>query len=78
MVGCLIASQRSSLFLQSRYTPWLLWRDLAAAERGAKPRCRSSEGVGAAVQAAPTMGYRSAGKVSTPPSPSGWVHRHLS
>jgi hypothetical protein len=22
------------------------------------------------------MGYRSAGKVSTPPSPSGWVHRH--
>jgi hypothetical protein len=57
-----------------------LWRDLAAAERGAKPRCRSSEGprVGAAVQAALTMGYRSAGKVSTPPSPSGWVHRHLS
>ena len=22
-----------NLFLQSRYTPWLLWRDLAAAER---------------------------------------------
>src|SRR3954471_4890410 len=77
---CLIAPQQSSLFLQSRYTPWLLWRALAAAERGAKPRCRSSEGprVGAAVQAAPTMGYRSTGKVSTPPSPSGWVHRHLS
>jgi hypothetical protein len=34
--------------------------------------------VGAAVQAALTMGYRSTGKVSTPPSPSGWLHRHLS
>jgi hypothetical protein len=25
--------QQSNLFLQSRYTPWLLWRDLTAAER---------------------------------------------
>ena len=33
LVRCLIAPQQSSLFLQSRYTPWLLWRDLAAAER---------------------------------------------
>jgi hypothetical protein len=34
------------------------------------PSCEGPR-VGAAVQAAPTMGYRSAGKVSTPPSPSG-------
>ena len=33
LVRCLIAPQQSSLFLQSRYTPSLLWRDLAAAER---------------------------------------------
>src|SRR3954451_22589092 len=26
LVRCLIAPQQSSLFLQSRYTPWLLWR----------------------------------------------------
>jgi hypothetical protein len=29
MARCLIAPQQSSLFLQSRYTPWRLWRDLA-------------------------------------------------
>ena len=33
LVRCLIAPQQSSLFLQSRYTPLLLWRELAAVER---------------------------------------------
>ena len=54
----------------------LSWRELA--ERWAQPRCRRSEGprVGAAVQAAPTMGYRSAGKVPTPQPLGEGLHRH--